>query len=103
MKFAPYILAAALAATLSACADMKMTPAGPVPEGRVATADGALADAVRWELSTMSIKGITVTTKDGEVTLKGDVATGQQLADIAMAVQKIAGVKAVIPDVNVKG
>lgn len=98
------ILAAIIAATmLSACADMKMTPSPVVPEGRVMTADGQLADAVRWELSMKGVRGLTVTASNGEITLKGNVATGRDLANVAKTVQAVPGVRAVIPDVDVKG
>jgi hypothetical protein len=101
-KLSTLAIAAVIAVNLAACADMKITPSGPVPEGRVATADGSLLDAVRWELSMMGVKGITATVANSEVTLKGDVSSGQELVRIATAVQGVPGVRAVIPDVNVK-
>jgi osmotically-inducible protein OsmY len=110
-----------IALTLAGCAtDMKVTTAGPVPEARIAAApkaaapatapaappvaDAAIADAVRAELAkpTLSASHLKVSVKSGEVTLAGDVDDGQQLAKIAMAVQKLPGVKAVIPDMNPK-
>jgi hypothetical protein len=98
------IAAAVIAATmLPACADMKPTPNPMVADGRVLTADGQLADAVRWELSMAGVRGLTVTAAGGEITLKGAVATGRDLANVAKMVQAIPGVRAVIPDVDVKG
>jgi uncharacterized protein involved in high-affinity Fe2+ transport len=96
------LLAASALLALTACADMKMTPAPIVADGRIASADGSLADAVRWELGTMNVRGITVSAKDGEITLKGDVSSGRELARIAERVQEVPGVRAVIPEVNVK-
>lgn len=99
----PFLALAIVAAVgLSACADMKVTPSPVVPDGRVATPESALVDAVRWELSMMNVRGLTVTSANGEITLKGDVETGGDLARIAKAVQGVPGVRAVIPDVNVK-
>lgn len=98
------IAAALIAATmLSACADMKVTPNPVVADGRVLTADGQLADAVRWELGMKGIRGLTVTASNGEITLKGNVATGRELADAAKTAQEVPGVRAVIPEVDVKG
>ena len=98
-------LALAVAASLSACADMKVTQIGPVPEVKMAVApnpDTILADAVRAELAKMHAKDVKVAVKGGEVTLTGSVKDGPQLVEIATAVQKMHGVKAVIPDVDVK-
>jgi osmotically-inducible protein OsmY len=98
------IAAAVIAATmLSACADMKVTPNPMVSDTRIATAEGSMADAVRWELGMKGIRGLTVSVKDGEVTLKGSVATGRELAEAAKTAQAVPGVRAVIPDVDVKG
>ncbi|MFY8063814.1 MAG: BON domain-containing protein [Usitatibacteraceae bacterium] len=102
MKKTKFVLAIAAALTLSACADMKATPAPIVADGRIATADGMLADAVRFELNAMGVRGLTVTSANSEITLKGDVETGRDLARIAKAVQAVPGVRAVIPDINVK-
>ncbi len=92
---------------LSACADMKITPNPPVPDTRIATPvvvnpDVELAAAVNAQLSSMGVRGVTVSVAKGEVTLKGEVANGQELARVAKAVQGIKGVTAVFPDVNVK-
>jgi hypothetical protein len=103
-----------IALTLAACGtDMKVTPAGPVPEARIAApakaatpaappqiADATIADTVKAELAkpALAASHLKVSVKSGEVTLAGDVNDGQQLAKIAMAVQKLPGVKAVIPD-----
>ncbi len=84
---------------------MKVTSSGPVPEVRIAQVpnpDTILADAVRAELTKMNAKDVSVAVKGGEVTLKGAVKDGQQLVQIATAIQKMPGVKAVIPDVDVK-
>jgi osmotically-inducible protein OsmY len=105
-KTLSFASAALVAATLSACADMKITPAGPVPDGRVATADSSLLDAVRWQLAntpSVNSKGVQVAAKDGEITLTGQVADGQTLAALATLVQGVPGVRAVIPNVDVKG
>ncbi len=92
---------------LSACADMKITPNPPVPDTRIATPvvvnpDVELANAVNAQLSSMGARSVTATVAKGEVTLKGEVANGQELARVAKAVQGIKGVTAVFPDVNVK-
>lgn len=98
------ILAAVTAAlALAACADMKVTPVNAVSDTRIMTAEAALLDSVRWELSTMGARGVTATAKDGEVTLKGTIASGQELARIAKRIQALAGVRAVIPEIDVKG
>lgn len=105
MKTSKFVLAlttVAAALTLSACADMKVTPAPIVADGRIATVDSMLADAVRFELNGMGVRGLTVTSANSEITLKGDVETGRELARIAKAVQAVPGVRAVIPDINVK-
>lgn len=102
------IAATVIAATmLSACADMKVTPNPTVQDTRVATPvvvnpDVALAEAVRAQLSSMGVRGVTATVAKGEVTLKGEVETGQELARVAKAVQGVKGVTAVVPDVNIK-
>jgi hypothetical protein len=102
------IAAAVIAATvLSACADMKITPNPMVPDTRIATPvvvnpDVALAEAVREQLRSMGARGVTASVAKGEVTLKGEVETGQDLARVAKAVQGLKGVTAVFPDVNVK-
>jgi BON domain len=103
---------------LAGCAaDMKIVPAGPVPEARIAKsapaaapaapaaiADATIIDNVKATLSSPALNAghLKVTAKSGEVTLSGDVEDGQQLARIAMAVQKVPGVKAVIPDIMPK-
>jgi len=97
--------AASVALSLVACAEMKMTPAGPVADTKIMNPDTALADRVHDELKAKSELGgaaLKITAKNGEVTLKGDLKTGQQLAKIAMFVQDLPGVTAVIPDINVK-
>jgi len=92
------IAAAVIAATmLSACADIKVTPNPMVPDTRIAAPvvvnpDVELAEAVRAQLASMGVRGLTVTVAKGEVTLKGDVATGQELARVAKAIQGIKGV-----------
>ncbi len=102
------IAAAVIAATmLSACADMKITPNPVVPDTRIAAPvvvnpDVELAEAVRTQLRSMGIRGLAVTVAKGEVTLKGDVENGQELARVAKGVQGVKGVTAVVPDVNVK-
>jgi osmotically-inducible protein OsmY len=102
------IAAAVIAATmLSACADIKVTPNPIVPDTRIAAPvvvnpDVELAEAVRAQLRTMGVRGVTATVAKGEVTLKGEVETGQDLARVARAIQGIKGVTAVFPDVNVK-
>ena len=88
--------------TLAACADMKVTPVAAVPEGRVLTADGQLLDLVRFEMSMAGVKGVTATAANGEITLKGNVETGQELVKVAKLVQNVPGVRAVIPDIDVK-
>ncbi len=102
MKPTKLLLAIAAALALSACADLKVTPAPVVADGRIGTVDSMLADAVRFELNAMGVRGLTVTSANSEITLKGDVESGRELARIAKAVQDVPGVRAVIPDVNVK-
>jgi osmotically-inducible protein OsmY len=105
-----------VALTLAGCAsEMKVTTAGPVPEARIAApakaatppaapqiADATIADTVKAELAkpALAASHLKVSVKSGEVTLAGDVNDGQQLAKIAMAVQKLPGVKAVIPEMT---
>lgn len=113
------VIGSIFALGLVGCAgDMKVTVAGPVPEARIAAAapakaapapapaipDTTIADSVKAELAkpTLAASHVKVAVKSGEVTLSGDVDDGQQLAKIAMAVQKLPGVKAVIPDLNPK-
>jgi osmotically-inducible protein OsmY len=99
------IAAALLAITAVGCADMKITPAGPVPETRIQNPDNVLAERVRDELRMkprLEATQLKVAARNGEVTLSGDVKTGRQLADIAKFVQALPGVTAVIPDINVK-
>jgi len=104
MKNRLFIAAAAAASllTLAACANMKVTPVAVVPEGRVLTADGQLLDAVRYEMNMAGVKGVTATASSGEITLKGSVETGQDLVKVAKLVQRVPGVRAVIPDIDVK-
>jgi osmotically-inducible protein OsmY len=94
--------AIALSVTLVGCADMKITQSGPVPDTRIQNPETALADRVRDQLASLKASHVKVAVKGSEVTLSGDVEDGQQLAKIAMAVQKISGVTAVIPDLNPK-
>jgi osmotically-inducible protein OsmY len=94
--------ALALSVSLVGCADMKMMPAGPVPDTRIQNPETALADRVRDQLAGMKAGHLKVGVKGSEVTLTGDVENGQQLAKIAIAVQNISGVTAVIPDLNPK-
>jgi hyperosmotically inducible periplasmic protein len=107
------ISVAAISLTLPACADLKITPAGPVPDTKIMAqsvaaagpTDAMLVDTVRAELSkhaSLKTGDLKILVKNGEVTLNGVVETGQQLAKIATIVQKVSGVKAVIPDVEVK-
>ncbi len=95
-------VAAASLLTLAACANMKVTPVAVVPDGRVMTADGQLLDVVRHEMSMAGVKGVTATAANGEITLKGSVETGQDLVKVAKLVQGVPGVRAVIPDLDVK-
>ncbi len=110
-------LAILVAGTFTACADMKMTPVSPVPATVIASVaapaaapnpaavDAALAETVRAMLKSNAALGgsnLTVAVAKNEVTLTGDVETGQQLAAVAKAVQSVKGVTAVIPNINVK-
>lgn len=98
-------IGAALAVTLVGCADMKITPAGPVPDTRIQNPDSNLATLVRDELaarSSLNAKHLKVSVSRGEVTLTGDVDDGQHLVRIAKFVQELPGVTAVIPDLNPK-
>lgn len=106
-------------ALLIGCADTKAPPvaaaAAPVAAAPVAAApaakppqaaitDAALVDSVKTTLASPALNAshLNVSAKSGEITLSGDVQDGQQLAKIAMAVQKLPGVKAVIPDMTPK-
>lgn len=105
-------------ALLVGCADTKAPPvttaAAPVAAAPVAAAapkppqaaitDTALVDSVKATLASPALNAshLNVSAKSGEITLSGDVQDGQQLAKIAMAVQKLPGVKAVIPDMTPK-
>jgi osmotically-inducible protein OsmY len=104
-------------ALLVGCADTKMPPATAAAPAAVAAApapaqaappaantDAALVESVKATLAspTLNASHLKVSAKSGEITLSGDVQDGQQLAKIAMAVQKLPGVKAVIPDMNPK-
>lgn len=96
------VAAASISALLVGCADMKITQSGPVPDTRIQNPETALAERVRDQLASMNQRQIKVSVKGTEVTLSGDVEDGQQLAKIAMAVQKLPTVTAVIPDLNPK-
>jgi osmotically-inducible protein OsmY len=102
-------------ALLVGCADTKAPPvtaaAAPVAAApaaakppQAAITDAALVDSVKTTLASPALNAshLKVSAKSGEITLSGDVQDGQQLAKIAMAVQKIPGVKAVIPDMTPK-
>lgn len=91
-----------LTVALVGCADMKITQSGPVPDTRIQNPETALAERVRDQLAGMNMRQIKVAVKGTEVTLSGDVENGQQLAKIAMAVQSLPTVTAVIPDLNPK-
>ncbi len=91
-----------LSVSLVGCADMKMSPAGPVPDTRIQNPESALAERVRDQLAGMNMRQIKVAVKGTEVTLSGDVENGSQLAKVAMAVQSLPTVTAVIPDLNPK-
>jgi osmotically-inducible protein OsmY len=96
---------AVFAISLAGCADMKITPAGPVPDTRIQNPDATLATLVREELaarSSLNAKHLKVAVSRGEVTLSGDVDDGQHLVRIAKFVQSLPGVTAVIPDLNPK-
>lgn len=105
-------------ALLIGCADTKAPPvaaaAAPVAVAptaapaakppQAAITDAALIDSVKTTLASPALNAshLNVSAKSGEITLSGDVQDGQQLAKIAMAVQKLPGVKAVIPDMTPK-
>ena len=105
------LLASAL---LVGCADTKVPPVAvavaPAPAApaakppQAAITDAALVDSVKTTLASPALNAshLNVSAKGGEITLSGDVQDGQQLAKIAMAVQKLPGVKAVIPDMTPK-
>jgi osmotically-inducible protein OsmY len=116
MNFQKSIICTGLFASafLVGCADTKAPPvttaAAPVaaaPAAKPAQAaitDAALVDSVKTTLASPALNAshLNVSAKSGEITLSGDVQDGQQLAKIAMAVQKLPGVKAVIPDMTPK-
>jgi osmotically-inducible protein OsmY len=94
-------------ALLIGCADTKAPPVAAAPAAKppqAAITDAALVDSVKTTLASPALNAghLNVSAKSGEITLSGDVQDGQQLAKIAMAVQKIPGVKAVIPDMTPK-
>ena len=116
-RVAAYTLAIFAAGTFTACANMKITPVSPVPATVIASVatpaaapnpaavDAALAETVRAMLKNNAALGgnsLTVAVSKNEVTLTGDVETGQQLVAVAKAVQSVKGVTAVIPNINVK-
>lgn len=101
-------VAVALAA---GCADMQMPAAAPVQVAAAAAKavpavipDATLVENVKATLASPALNAshLDVSAKSGEITLSGDVESGQQLAKIAIAVQKLPGVKAVIPDMTPK-
>ena len=107
-------VAVALAA---GCADMQMPAAAPVQVAAAAPVpaaaakavpavipDATLVENVKATLASPALNAshLDVSAKSGEITLSGDVESGQQLAKIAIAVQKLPGVKAVIPDMTPK-
>lgn len=77
-------------------------PPSPQAAPSAANTDAALVDSVKATLASPALNAshLKVSAKGGEITLSGDVQDGQQLAKIAMAVQKLPGVKAVIPDMT---
>lgn len=111
--FSVSLSATLTSAILAGCAETKMPAPAPVAAAAakapasVAPAqnpDAAIVDNVKATLASPALNAghLKVSAKGGEVTLSGDVEDGQQLAKIAMAVQKLPGVKAVIPDLNPK-
>jgi osmotically-inducible protein OsmY len=93
---------AAAAAPVAAAAPAAAAPAAK--PAQAAITDAALVDSVKTTLASPALNAshLNVSAKSGEITLSGDVQDGQQLAKIAMAVQKLPGVKAVIPDMTSK-
>lgn len=101
-------LAVAAAALVAACADLKVTPNPMVRDTIVnnppaANPDAELVAAVKAELAKqpqLKAGNLDISSKNGEVTVKGDVEDGMQLYQIGLAVQKVKGVKAVINGMN---
>jgi hypothetical protein len=106
------LLGTSLAALLSltACADMQTTPNPLVRDTVVnmpaaANPDAELVATVKSELAkqaALKANHLDISSKGGEVTVKGDVEDGMQLYQIGLAVQKVKGVKAVINGMNPK-
>lgn len=102
-------LAAALALfALAGCADMKVAP-NPIVRDTIvnnspaANPDATLVAAVKAELAkqpSLKASNLDIFSKNGEVTVKGNVDDGMQLYQIGLAVQKVKGVKAVINGMN---
>ena len=90
------------------CADMKVTPNPMVRDTIVnnppaVNPDAALVAAVKSELAkqpSLKATNLDISSKNGEVTVKGNVDDGMQLYQIGLAVQKVKGVKAVINGMN---
>jgi hypothetical protein len=105
-----HVLAIAVLAALTGCADMKVTPNPMVRDTIVnnppaANPDAELVATVKSELAkqpTLKAGHLDISSKGGEVTVKGDVEDGMQLYQIGLAVQKVKGVKAVINGMNPK-
>lgn len=102
------LLATLAALVLAGCADMKVTP-NPIVRDTVvntppaANPDADLVAAVKAELAKqpqLKAGHLDITSKNGEVTVKGTVDDGMQLYEIGLAVQKVKGVKAVINGMN---
>lgn len=101
-------IAMAAASLVAACADMKVTPNPMVRDTIVnnppaANPDAELVAAVKAELAKqpqLKAGSLDISSKNGEVTVRGNVDDGMQLYQIGLAVQKVKGVKAVINGMN---
>jgi BON domain len=105
----PILMIATVALLATAgCADMKVTPNPMVRDTIVnnppaANPDAELIAAVKAELAkqpSLKAGNLDISSKGGEVTVKGNVDDGMQLYQIGLAVQKVKGVKAVINGMN---
>lgn len=104
MKLSFLVAALCLAAVSAGCADLKITPNPMVRDTIVntppaANPDADLVAAVKAELANqpqLKAGNLDISSKNGEVTVKGNVEDGMQLYQIGLAVQKVKGVKAVI-------
>ena len=102
MKYRPVLALVALFATAILPV---LTFTGQVAAQTAAPGDEAVVSAVKSTLAArpdLKAGALKITSKNGEVTLAGDVEDGQALYNISLAVQKVDGVKVVINEMSPK-